>query len=281
MSKPRRRQAGEGGISEYATKAGPRYLIKYSYTKADGTRGVALKRGYATRKAAAADLRERLATVDKGTHVAPSKTTVAEHFDTWLDGLRKEPSTVASYRKNVRLHVAPYIGHLRLEQVTGTRLTKLYHQLEASGRVDGQGGLSARTVRYVHTIIHAGLGAAVRDGLLSVNPSDKADPPSAKAAASPEMRFWSATELRAFLDHSARAEEGMTVAWTLLASTGLRRGEVLALRWADIDFDAARLSVRRSVGVVKHKGQGEQIIIGPPKGGRARVVDLDPTRSPR
>jgi integrase len=51
-----------------------------------------------------------------------------------------------------------------------------------------------------------------------------------------------------------------------LASTGLRRGEALALRWVDIDFVAARLSVRRSVGVVKHKGQGEEIVLGPPKG---------------
>jgi hypothetical protein len=173
MTKPRRRQAGEGGISEYATKAGPRFLIKYGYTRQDGSNAIALKRGYSTRKAAGAALREQLANVDHGTHVAPSKVTVAEHFATWLDGLRKEPSTIASYRKNVRLHVTPHIGELRLEQLTGTRL---YHQLEQTGRVDGNGGLSARTVRYVHTIIHAGLRAAVRDGLLLVNPARQGRP---------------------------------------------------------------------------------------------------------
>jgi integrase len=90
------------------------------------------------------------------------------------------------------------------------------------------------------------------------------------------MRFWSATELRSFLDQRAAAQDELVIAWTLLAATGLRRGEALALRWSDIDFDVARLSVRRSVGVVKHKGQGEEIVLGPPKGGRARVVDLDP-----
>lgn len=276
MTKPRRRQAGEGGISEYATKGGPRFLIKYGYTRQDGSDAIALKRGYTTRKTAAAALREQLGNVDRGTHVAPSKVTVGEHMATWLDGLRKEPSTVASYRKNVRLHVTPHIGELRLEQLTGTRLTKLYHQLEQSGRVDGNGGLSARTVRYVHTIIHAGLGAAVRDGLLLVNPADKADPPSAKSAKSPEMRSWTAGELRVFLDQRANAGDELLIAWTLLVSTGMRRGEALALRWADVEFEGARLSVRRSATVVKHHGQGEEIILGPPKSGHSRTVDLGP-----
>jgi integrase len=276
VSTPRRRQAGEGGISEYATKAGTRYLIKYGYTRPDGSKAVVLKRGYLTRRAAAAGLREQLSNVDRGTHVAPSNITVREHMTIWLDGLRKEPSTVASYQKNVRLHVEPHIGSLRLSALTGTMLTKLYHQLEQTGRVDGNGGLSARTVRYIHTIIHAGLGAAVRDGLLASNPADKADPPSVKAAASPEMRFWTADELRAFLDQRYQADDDLAIAWSLLAATGLRRGEALALRWADVDFDSSRISVRRSATIIKHKGERGEILIGPPKSGRPRTVDLDP-----
>jgi integrase len=276
MTKPRRRQAGEGSISEYQTKSGPRYLIKYGYTRQDGSRAVTLKRGYLTRKDAAEGLRKQLGNIDRGTHVAPNKITVGEHFATWLDGLRKEPATIASYRKDVRLHVEPHIGALRLEQLTGTRLTKLYHQLEASGRVDGNGGLSARTVRYVHTIVHSGLGAAVRDGLLAVNPADKADPPSAKAAAAPEMHIWTADEMRAFLDQRSRAGDGLVIAWSLLVSTGVRRGEALGLRWADVDFEGSRVLVRRSATVIRRKGLGEEIIVGPPKSGRPRTIDVDP-----
>lgn len=276
MTTPRRRQAGEGGISEYATKAGTRYLIKYGYTRQDGSKAVVLKRGYLTRRAAAAGLREQLSNVDRGTHVARSKVTVAAHMGTWLDGLRREPSTVASYRKNVRLHVEPTIGAVRLGSLTGSRLTRLYVELEQSGRADGKGGLSPRTVLYIHTIIHSALTAAVRDGLLAVNPADKADPPSAKAAAAPEMRFWTADELRAFLDYRRQAQDELVIAWSLLAATGMRRGEAIGLRWADVDFDGSRLSVRRSVTVVKHKGEGEEIVIGSPKGGRSRTVDLDP-----
>jgi len=276
MTKPRRRQAGEGGISEYATKAGPRFLIKHSYTRQDDSKSVVLKRGYLTRAAAGKALREQLSALDVGNHVAPNKVTVGVHLTTWVDGLRLAPSTVASYRKNVRLHVTPHIGALRLEQLTGTRLTKLYHQLEQSGRVDGKGGLSARTVRYIHTIVHAGLGAAVRDGLLVVNPADRADPPSAKSAAAPEMHVWAVEELRAFLAQRAQAQDELLIAWSLLAATGMRRGEALGLRWADVDFDGSRLSVRRSATISKEKDGGKVIDIGPPKSGKPRTIDCDP-----
>ena len=274
MTAARRRQPGEGSISQYQTKAGPRFLAKYSYTADDGTRKQALKRGFPTRKAAADYLRERVTSVQRGEHVAPNRVTVEEHFAAWLDGLRQQPSTVASYRKNVRLHVVPHVGALRLEQLTGTRLTKLYRHLETAGRADGQGGLSPRTVRYVHTIVHAGLRAAVRDGLVLSNAADKADPPSAKAAASPEMTFWTAPQLATFLRHDPQHE--LAMAWRLLANTGMRRGEALALRWSDVDWTAGRISVQRAVGVVKTKGAGEELHFGKPKSGRARVVDLDP-----
>jgi integrase len=275
VSKPRRRQAGEGGISEYATKAGPRFLIKYAAPDEDGGKRWVLKRGFATRRAAAAALREQLSKIADGTHVRPNKITVGEHLAEWLDGLRLAPSTIASYHKNVRLHVEPHIGALRLDQLTGARLTKLYRQLEESGRVDSKGGgLSARTVRYIHTIIHKGLAVAVRDGRLAVNPADKADPPSAKAAKAPEMHPWTDGQLRAFLGW-ARASDDMYVAWRLLAMTGMRRGEALALQWRDIDFDAGTIAVRRAATLVKTKGQPERIVIDKPKSGKERVVDVD------
>lgn len=276
MTKPRRRQAGEGTISEYPTKAGLRFLIKYAATKPDGTKTMVLKRGYLSRKAAAEALREQRTKVATGQHVMSTRLTVGQHMGEWLDGLRLSPSTVASYRKNVRLHVEPHIGGMRLDQLTGTRLTALYRMLETEGRADGEGGLAPRTVRYVHTIVHAALKAAVRDGRLAVNPADKAVPPSAREAASPEMHTWSSEELRAFLDWSERTNDELHIAWLLLAMTGMRRGEALALRWRDIDFDAATLSVRRSVTVVKTKGAGETLVVGTPKSGKARVIDVDP-----
>lgn len=137
-----------------------------------------------------------------------------------------------------------------------------------------RGGLSARTVRYIHTIIHKALAVAVRDRLLTINPADRAEPPSAKSAAAPEMHPWDDTQLRAFLDWSAANDE-MHVAWALLAMTGMRRGEALALQWRDVDFDAGTIAVRRSATLVKTKGQGELINVDKPKSGKSRVVDVD------
>jgi integrase len=147
--------------------------------------------------------------------------------------------------------------------------------LEASGRADGQGGLSPRTVRYVFTILRSALGDAVKHGQLAINPTDRSTPPSPSQARPPEMHAWTARELARFLrwadDHDADA----AMAWRLLAFTGMRRGEALALRWRDVDLDAGRVAVRRSVGVVKDKGQGEKLVEGATKTGQSRVVDLD------
>jgi integrase len=275
MTKPRRRQAGEGGISEYITKAGPRFLIKYTAPQDDGSKKVVLKRGYLTRKAAGEALREQRTKIATGTHVLANKVTLAQHLEEWLDSLRLSPSTVASYRKNARLHLVPTLGEQRLDQITGTKITALYRRLENSGRADGNGGLSARTVRYIHTILHSALSAAVRDGRLAVNPTDKAVPPSARQAASPEMHTWSGEELGRFLDWAKARDEELHPAWLVLAMTGMRRGEALALRWGDVDFDAATISVRRALTLIRNKGKVGEMVVGPPKSGKPRVVDVD------
>lgn len=283
MTKPRRRQAGEGGISEYQTKAGPRFLIKYVYLDETGASRVVLRRRsrtgepFMTRKAAADELGDINAEMRRRTHIIPVRMTVAEHLGEWLDGLQLGPSTIASYRKNMRLHVIPYIGAANLTDVTGTRLTAVYRQLEREGRRDSVGGgLSSRTVRYIHTILHSALAAAVNDGRLSINPADKAKPPGAKSAASPEMHTWTSDELRAFLEWTEKRHDELHAAWLLLAMTGMRRGEALGLRWGDVDFDVSTVSVRRSAGLVHTNGEGGQILIGTPKSGKARVIDLDP-----
>ncbi|MBM9466082.1 tyrosine-type recombinase/integrase [Nakamurella leprariae] len=278
MTGSRRRQAGEGTISEYRTAAGTRYLIKVTVTMADGTRKPVLRRGFTTRKAAAAGIRDLLAKGEApGGYSEPSKITVGQYLAEWLDGLRLAPSTMASYRKNARLHLEPRIGTVRLAALTGSRLSALYRSLEADGRADGSGGLSARTVRYVAMIVHKAMKDAVRQGLIPVNPADVADPPSAKDARPPEMVTWSAAELGTFLGWAEQhADPEQRTAWLVLVATGMRRGELLALRWRDVDLDAGAISVRRSVGTIKVKGQPQQQVEGPTKTGRARVVDIDP-----
>lgn len=278
MTKARRRQAGEGGISEYVTKAGPRHLIKYRAQLEDGTSKVVLRRGFLTHKAAVEALGDINAELRKGTHVVPSKLTLGQWLSDWLAGLRLADSTRASYAKNVRLHVEPYVGTVPLAHLTGARLSALYRQLERSGRQDYKSGagLSPRTVRYVHTIVKAALREAVEQGLLAANPAAKARPPAAREARAPEVHPWTGPQLGAFLGWSVEQDCQDAAAWHVLAYTGARRGEVLALRWRDLDLDTGRLAVRRSAGLVRVKGEGARLVEGPTKSGRERVVDLDP-----
>src|SRR4051812_31698305 len=126
--------------------------------------------------------------------------------------------------------------------------------LEASGRADGQGGLSPRTVRYVFTILRSALGDAVRHGRLAVNPTDRSTPPTPSQARPPEMHAWTAPELAGFLRGPTIMTPTRPWAGGCWPYTGMRRGEALALRWRDVDLDAGRIAVRRSLGVVKTKG---------------------------
>jgi hypothetical protein len=155
VTRPRRRQAGEGGISEYRTKAGARYWAKYKVAQEDGSTKEVLKRGFLTRKAAAEYLRGELEKISHGTHVMPSKITVGEQLDQHVNGLRLAPSTLASYRKNIRLHIKPKLGSIQLTRLTTAQINVWLRDLEATGRKDHETGtgLSARMVRYCFTIL--------------------------------------------------------------------------------------------------------------------------------
>lgn len=89
------------------------------------------------------------------------------------------------------------------------------------------------------------------------------------------MTVWSAQEVRSFLGWCLARKDPDYAAWLLAVTTGLRRGELLALRWRDIDFEGSRISVRRAIGLIKTYGKGEEIIESTPKSGKSRVVDLD------
>ncbi len=198
----------------------------------------------------------------------------------WIAGQRLSAATLASYRKNIRLHIDPYLGANPMSRLTGAAVDAWMRQLETSGRADGGEGLSARTVRYVYTILvytilRSTLSDAVKHGRLARDPTDRSTPPSPSEARPPEMQAWTAPELARFLRWAKDRDPDLAMGWRLLAATGMRRGEALALRWRDVDLVAGRLQVRRSVGTVKTKGAGEELVEGPTKTGQARVIDID------
>jgi integrase-like protein len=196
----KRRSPGEGAVYPYKQADGrERWAIAHPLI---GTRrrSAAGERWY-TKKAAQDAPRGMLADAARGELVDPSRQLVADYLADWLDGLRVGRSTLASYRKNVRLHIVPALGPVPLSALTTARINKLYRELERSGRKDHRKGepLSPRTVSYIHTILSGALGAAVKSQRLARNPADAATPPTARQAKAPEMHPWTAAQLGAFL----------------------------------------------------------------------------------
>lgn len=143
-------------------------------------------------------------------------------------------------------------------------LNTLYAALASHERSE-RGGLSAKTISYIHTIIHKALADAV---LVARNAADRAKPPRPDRRATPGFQSWNADELRAFLAHVDGSR--IDAVWRLAAMTGMRHGEVLGLRWSDVDLESARLSVRQALVTV-----GYDVITSSPKSHNARVIDLD------
>jgi integrase len=211
-------------------------------------------------------------------YTPPAKMSVREYLDGWLAGLpaRLRPSTCDGYRRCL-LYVPPVMGARRLDQLTTTDLDQWYSDLLASGRRQSEGGLSPRSVRYVHTVVSKALGDAVDRDLLTRNVASKAKPPRAKDTQAPEMAWWSPTELARFL--AATADEPLGALWRVAAMTGMRRGEVCGLRWADVDTDAGKVEVRQQLNVVRSPGAPDGGLVFSPRTktdrGR-RTIGLDP-----
>ena len=155
---------------------------------------------------------------------------------------RLRPTTFHRYRQMTELYVLPRIGRVPLRRLTVAHLQGLYAALRAGGGRDGR-PLAPKTVLNVHQVLRTALGDAERQGLVARNVARMMDPPCHGTA--PEQTCWNQEELRTFLHVAATHRLGPAL-W-LTATTGMRRGEVLGLRWSDIDFDAQRLSVQRSV----------------------------------
>jgi integrase len=216
--------------------------------------------GYRTKKDAERARIELLSSIDKNTHVSPSKLTVNNFLaDEWLPAIRASvrPSTLDSYEQMIRVHVAPTLGATKLQKLTAAQLNGFYADLLEGGRRDGK-GLAPKSVRNIHVVLRKALGDAVRWNLLTRNPAEFADPPKLVDSGRREMASWTAQELSTFLD--ATSDHHLFAAWLLAASTGMRRGEVLGLRWQDIDFNNSRLGVRQTVITVNY-----EVLLSTPK----------------
>lgn len=207
---------------------------------------------YATIKGSKRDaqreMRDRLQAVDQGRHADPGKLTLGEYLDAWLEGHTGvvAPRTAERYGEFIDNHIKPAIGRLPLGKVTTLELDRFYADKLARGRLDGTGGLSAQTVKHLDRLLHTALKDAVRGRLISHNPVDEAKRPKIERRVKQTL---SDAEFKALL---AKAEGGRLHAPILLIlATGLRRGELLALRWRHINLEGDVIFVVEAVEETK------------------------------
>jgi integrase len=209
-----------------------------------------------------------------GTYVSPTRTTLSQWaIDSWLPMIATQikPSTLHSYRRNLEIRVLPALGAKPLGQITPVMLNTLYASFASP--TSERDELSAKTIGYIHTIIHKALSDAVDAELLARNPAARAKPPRRGRRAASGVQAWNPDELAAFL--AATAHSRLAGIWRLAAMTGMRSGEILGLRWSDVDLDCSRLSVRQALVAVGYK-----IIHSTPKSHCARVIDPTPRPPP-
>lgn len=264
MKRPKRtRLAGEGTVYEQVIKGAPtgRWVGQITIPDESGNKKQKRKTVYGKTKK---EVLEKLTLLRHhkitGELIAPKKMTVGNWLDKWLEDYARphlRTKTWESYEWLVRVHLKPSIGSVPLSKLQTGDVQRMYN---AKLRKTGHEGVSARTIRYMHVILGAAIKQAVRENLVPRNVVQFASPPSSKR---PEMHLWDNSQLKAFLE---RAKENRFYAAFIFAlGTGCRRGEIIGLKWQDLDLDSGTVQIQTSL-VTTNKGPK----IEPPKTPRSR-----------
>jgi len=223
-----------------------------------------------TKKDAERRLSELLSQLDTGTFVKPRKITVGEYLQQWLGDyaeLHCSPKTKESYRQVIDSHLMPELGNIKLLELEARHLQTMFAKKRESG-------LSARTVRYLYSLMSQVLRYAVRQGVLNRNVAQNTEPPKMEHR---ELDTIRPEQINTFLD--AARETPHYALFYLLLHTGLRRGEALALKWKNVDMGLASLGVQAYLSVTRSlsKVAGKTYIREPKTSSGRRRVALPPS----
>ena len=203
-------------------------------------------------------VREMQNKVDEGLTLRGLDLTLAEYFESWLENKKVSvnETTVHDYRGYVKRDIVPILGSIKLAEL---RSDHIQHLLGMKAKQ----GLESATVLKIFRILNTALKQAVKLGIISRNPADSVERPKIQRK---EMKVWDETQVMHFI--STLAGTRWEALFYMAVTTGLRRGEILALRWSDFDWVSRKLNIQRQIRTVKGKG----LQIRPPKSAAGRRV---------
>lgn len=194
--------------------------------------------------------------IDKGMFINNSGYTVKELAELFLKQYCEKnlaPRTYYSYKYELEKRILPHIGHIKIKDLKPLHLASLYNKLRDNGiREDGkEGGLSARTVRYNHSIISCMFNHAKKWEIIASNPAEKVTPPKEQRK---EAKHYDESQVERLLEALKQAPMKYSTAVVLDLVTGMRRGELLALEWSDIDFKNRTITINKASQYIPYHG---------------------------
>ena len=242
-----KRANGEGTLSRRKDKAGKTIGWRAAVTVGINEYGTQDRRLVSGKTQA--EVQEKLRAFQADMHtgmVADTEgLTVSAYMSRWADHKEQDatkPNTLRSYRDTVRLHITPHIGRIKLEKLRPLDLEQMLSKMQKAGK-------SAASRAYTLRVLSMALRQAVRWQMLPRNVAEAVRPPKVER---PDIGTWTAAQVATFLD-TAQLHR-MHAAFYLALLTGMRRGEILGLKWEDVDFTRSRLTVRNNL--VEMRGEG-------------------------
>ena len=222
-----------------------------------------------TKRQAHEECARLVAAMKAGSYVEPSKITLAEFFDRWLNHIKPNvsPRTLERYEEIAKKNLVPLLGAVSITKLRPIDISQAYATALTSGRRRGKGGLSARTVHHMHRVLSQALKQAVRWDLLLRSPCDrleKKDRP--KVEKKPVATIDAAETVKAI---AAARDRRLFVPILLGSMCGMRRGEIVALRWKNVDLDRAQIAVVASIEQTKAGCREKEA-----KAGRSRTIAM-------
>ena len=270
----RKAASGTGTIrKKTVTRSGKEYTYweaRYTAGRDPGT-GKQIQRSITgkTQKEVAQKLKAATASIDQGTYTAPSKMTVGDWLDIWssdyLGGVK--PYTLRSYTNQIRNHIKPALGAVKLEALDAHTIQAFYNGLGVGH--EGRPGLSPASVKTVHGVLHQALKQAMINGYIRFNPAEACKLPRIERQ---EIVPLNEKQSTAFLN--AVKGHPFEMLYTLDLFTGMRRGEILGLTWDCVDFKKGTIRIEKQLQ--REKKKGGVYIFAPLKNDRTRMITPAP-----